>query len=154
MVTLLLRPKQEACRESDAIVARPCPHEKVKGRRILNTHNTHSRDPSPNVAFCSNILGVILMLFGIDGGALTCTSSDIDLFISSEKQHSVSPSALLGTLTMLSSWTLVTGLELGSPSLLLPMGRLTLTSFDNPAVVWIALLPHLRLYSLFSALFE
>ena len=73
----------------------------------------------------------------LDGGALTCTSSNTGLSISSEAYNSASPAVLLDMLTMLSPRTLVIGLDPGSISLPSRLGRLSLTSFDDMAVVGI-----------------
>ena len=158
-MTWLLNPKQEACRESERIIA-PTSTQEREGKR---TRNTYLMDPSLDVASSSSMLGVILTLSGIDGGPLTCKSSNMVLSISSEKQHSALPAALIGAVTMLSPRVLVTGRDLGSPSLLSRLGRLTLTSFDetgrlaptdDTAVVGTALLSRLSLYGSFSALLE
>jgi hypothetical protein len=110
----------------------------MKEKRTRKAHNNHLIDPS------------------LDGGVLTCTSSNTILSVSSEKQSSASPAALIGpgTLAMLSPRALVRRLDLGSPSLPSRLGRLTLTSFDGTAVVGIALLIRLSPHGLFSVLFE
>ena len=108
-------------------------------------------DPSPGVGSPSKILDVTSKPSKIDGRALACTSSNTILSISSEKQHSAYPAAL------------IMGKDLDSPSPLSRLGRLTLTSFDETgcpaptddmAVVGKALLRCLSLYGSQCPAFE